>query len=123
MKFLYDRDIGDYLIVEKCRDCPLVDPNWNQCGICQSEEEATELKLDLLLKHIKIGDTWYWECQICRRKLAPHKKEGASRMWRNFQSKGAASRHLMTHNKHLVHHGNLDMTVCCPECDKSNDKR
>ena len=23
----------------------------------------------------------------------------------------------------LVLHGNLDMTVCCPECDKSNDKR
>ena len=57
------------------------------------------------LTHIKIENTWYWKCDICGKLLAPHKKEGVKKMWRNLQSKGAASKHLMTHDYNLVKHG------------------
>jgi len=57
------------------------------------------------LSHIKIDDTWYWKCS-CGKLFVPHKKlDGQRGVWQNFQSKGAASRHLMTHDKNLVKHG------------------
>ena len=54
------------------------------------------------LLHIKIDGIWYWQCNICGRNLAPHKEK-----WQYLQSKGAASRHLMTHDKNLVQHGRV----------------
>ncbi len=59
------------------------------------------------IKHVKVAGVWYWVCS-CGKLLAPVKEEGtnAGRHWlTNFQAKGAASKHLMTHNKNLVKHG------------------
>jgi hypothetical protein len=64
----------------------------------------------LKLKHIKscLNDIWYWECPICGKWLAPHNMKvhyGEDGGWRVLQAKGAASRHLMMHDRSLVQHG------------------
>lgn len=58
------------------------------------------------LIHVRIFDTWWWECPICGDLLAPHK------MYRVLQSKGAASRHLGRHDPSFVNHGRnvIDIT-------------
>ena len=63
------------------------------------------------LIHIKIDGFWYWKCPICGRLLAKHTIGGVFRGRPNFQSKGAASRHLMTHNYNYVNHGRNVMEI------------
>lgn len=48
---------------------------------------------------------WYWVCPICGKYMAPHNMDIKSESWKVMQCKGAASRHLMTHDSSLVLHG------------------
>jgi len=53
------------------------------------------------LKLIKVGENgWSWECPICGKLYGYHTEK-----WQRLQSKGAASRHLMSHDPSLVQHG------------------
>ncbi len=53
-------------------------------------------------------DKWAWLCTLCGKIMAPHKMKishGVDGSWRVLQSKGAASRHLGSHNPKYVNHG------------------
>jgi len=68
------------------------------------------------LIHKKISDgLWAWVCPICSKEFR-HRTDGLNR-WTNIQSKGAASRHLGSHDKDLVDHGKS-----IEECSRPNYK-
>ena len=55
------------------------------------------------LTHVKLKDgSWVWICPICKKQFGKHISCSD-----NYQSKGAASRHLMTHGYDLVKHHQL----------------
>ena len=68
---------------------------------------------------------WAWMCSVCGKIMAPHKMDtpyGEDGSWRVLQSKGAASRHLGSHNLKYVNHGRniYDITMqgkpLCKKC-------
>ena len=69
--------------------------------------------------------TWAWMCSVCGKIMAPHKMNvphGENGSWRVLQTKGAASRHLGSHNPEYVNHGRYvgDITkqgkTLCKKC-------
>jgi len=82
-----------------------------RCGTIHIKYNRNLIKISgLKLQHIKhcMDGNWYWVCPICGDWLAPHNMDihyGEDGAWRVLQSKGAASRHLMTHSPDLVKHG------------------
>ena len=64
------------------------------------------------LEHVKKGKYWYWRCPICNKLLSKHKvlSNGYRGMY-NLQSKGAASRHLGSHDPSYVNHGRNIMDI------------
>jgi len=32
---VYDKDLGDWVVKKRCRDCPIKDPCWEQCLVCK----------------------------------------------------------------------------------------
>lgn len=79
----------------------------------------------LIHVHNRENNTWAWLCIICGKIMAPHKMKvpyGNDGSWRVLQSKGAASRHLGSHNPGYVNHGRKidDITIqgktLCKKC-------
>ncbi len=62
----------------------------------------------LIHVHNRKTDEWAWLCALCGKIMATHKMKvpyGEDGSWRVLQSKGAASRHLGSHNSGYVNHG------------------
>jgi len=81
---------------------------WEKNNVAFSKKDMYELakkhNIKDFLIHLKDKDgLWYWKCMICGKEFSKYDLSGNNRMY-NFQSKGAASQHLMKHNYDLVKH-------------------
>ncbi|MHA1829073.1 MAG: hypothetical protein ACTSX6_10560 [Candidatus Heimdallarchaeaceae archaeon] len=58
MRFKYDEEIGDYVVVEKCKGCPIADPTPYNCVLCKGEE-SWELSYEFWFEEERFNPTDY----------------------------------------------------------------